>query len=100
MIGVAIFCLAVSSRRSPGLKNAIRIDLPLRSLNNTSMSTDTAITDRNRLEDLIAKLLRGERDPEASRKSRERMDVMREATRRRVGTVEVAVDFIRELRDQ
>jgi len=61
------------------------------------MSTDTAITEKNRLEDLIAKLLKGERDPEAARKSRERMDVMREATRRRVGTVEVAVDFIREL---
>jgi len=54
----------------------------------------------DRLEDLIAKLLKGERDPEAARKSRERMDLMREATRRRVGTVEVAVDFIRELRDQ
>jgi len=62
-----------------------------------SIISDTGM---HELEDLIGKLMRGERDPEAARKSRERMDRMREETRKRVGTVEVAVDFIRDLRDR
>ena len=65
------------------------------------MSTDTIPdTDVHQLEVLIARLMKGERDPEAAKKSRERMDRMREETRKRVGTVEVAVDFVRELRDR
>lgn len=64
------------------------------------MSTDTPATGKHELEELIAKLMKGERDPEAAKKSRERMDRMREETRKRVGTVEVAVDFVRELRDR
>ena len=42
---------------------------------------------------------KGPRDPERMRKAAERMDRMREETRKRVGTVEVAVKFIRELRE-
>ena len=67
------------------------------------MSTETITTEvtKQEFDELIAKLMRGEpRDPEEMRKSRERMDFMREETRKRVGTVEVAVDFIRELRDR
>ena len=66
------------------------------------MSIDTTPTDEavHELEELIAKLMKGERDPEAAKASRERMDRMREETRKRVGTVEVAVDFIRDLRDR
>ena len=56
---------------------------------------------KQQFDELIAKLMRGEpSDPEEIRKSRERMDFMRQETRKRVGTVEVAVDLIRELRDQ
>jgi hypothetical protein len=66
------------------------------------MATDTVTTTdaKHQLEDVIARLMNGRRDPQVARKSRERMDRMREATRQRVGTVEVAVDFIRELRNQ
>lgn len=65
------------------------------------MSIDITTTeDARQLEDLIARMMKGERDPEAAKKSRERMDHMREETRRRVGTVDVAVDFVRELRDR
>lgn len=64
------------------------------------MSTDTPTTGKHELEEVIAQLMRGERDPEAAKKSRERMDRMREATRQRVGIVNVAVDFIRDLRDR
>ena len=64
------------------------------------MSTDTPTTGKLELEELIAKLMKGERDPEAAKKSRERMNRMREETYRRVGTVEVAVDFVREYRDR
>ena len=44
------------------------------------MSTETPTTGNHELEEVIAQLVRGERDPEAARKSRERMDRMREAT--------------------
>lgn len=64
------------------------------------MSIDTKTTDRQELDEVIAKLMRGERDPEAARRACERMDRMREEIYKRVGTVEVAVDFIRELRDR
>ncbi|MDB5340853.1 MAG: hypothetical protein JWN70_6472 [Planctomycetaceae bacterium] len=67
------------------------------------MSTDTSkplTDDAKQLEDLIAKLMRGERDPEAAKKARERMDRMREATYKRVGLLDVAVPYIRELRDR
>ncbi|HEY4263183.1 MAG TPA: hypothetical protein VGM98_23675 [Schlesneria sp.] len=64
------------------------------------MSTDTPTTGKQELEELIAKLMKGERDPDAAKKSRERMDRMREETRKRVGIVEVAVDLVREHRDR
>lgn len=40
------------------------------------------------------------RDPETMRKAREEMNRMREELRKRIGTVEVAVDLIREARNQ
>jgi len=67
------------------------------------MSTDPSkpLTDEAKLlEVLIAKLMRGECDPELAEKARERMDRMREATYKRVGLLDVAVPYIRELRDR
>ena len=64
------------------------------------MSTETLPTGKQELDEAIARLLKGTRDPEAGRKAREDMDRMREETRRRIGTVEVAVDLVREARDQ
>ena len=66
------------------------------------MSTESITTEvtKQQFDELIAKLMRGEpRDPEEMRKSRERMDFMREETRKRVGTVDVAVKCTRELSD-
>lgn len=62
---------------------------------------DTEEVTQKDLEDLIAKIMRGEpRDPEAMRLACERMDRMREETFERVGLVDVAVPFLRELRDR
>ena len=81
----------------------ISVDLRAYSAENQNMSTETITTEvtKQQFAELIAKLMRGEpRDPEEMRKSRERMDFMREETRKRVGTVDIGLDFIRELRDQ
>ena len=66
------------------------------------MSIDTIHTDeaKRELEETIAKLMRGERDPVAAKAARERMDRTREEIRQRIGIVDVAVPFIRELRDR
>ncbi len=50
------------------------------------------------LQDAMDRVVRGVRDPEVGRKAREEMDRMREETRQRVGTIEVAVDLIRDAR--
>ena len=52
------------------------------------------------LQRAIERLLSGQHDPEAMRKACERMDAMREELRGRIGTVDIAVDLIREARDQ
>ena len=43
---------------------------------------------------------KGVRDPEAMRQACERMDRMREELRRRAGDVDIAVELIREVRDE
>ena len=52
------------------------------------------------LEEAIDRVMRGIRNPEAMRKAGERMDRMREEMKRRVGEVQVAVDLVREIRDE
>jgi hypothetical protein len=52
----------------------------------------------DQLGEAIERLVRGERDPDAMRAACERMDKMREELRARIGTVDVAVDLIREAR--
>jgi hypothetical protein len=52
------------------------------------------------MEAAIDRVLRGIRDPEDMREAAERMDRDREAMRQRVGEVEIAVDLIRENRDE
>jgi hypothetical protein len=64
------------------------------------MSTETLPAGNPELNQAIARRMKGVRDPEAARRACERMDRMREEIKKRIGTVEVAVDFIRELRDQ
>jgi hypothetical protein len=52
------------------------------------------------LEEACDRIMRRERDPEAMRRAAERMDRMREEMRQRVGTVDLAVQLIRETRDE
>jgi hypothetical protein len=51
------------------------------------------------LEEVIARLMRGERDLVAMRRAAERMDRTREEIARRCGVVDFAVPTIRALRD-
>jgi hypothetical protein len=69
---------------------------------NTSMSTETSRTAEGikDLQDAVERLIKGIRDPEIIRKACDDMDRMREETRQRIGTVEVAVELIRDARDQ
>ena len=66
------------------------------------MATEISNTEEaeHQLEDIIANLGKRPRDLEAMRKAAERMDRMREETFKRVGLLDVAVPFIRELRDR
>jgi hypothetical protein len=66
------------------------------------MSTETIIPAElvHELQERLEKAARGERDPEEMRRASEQMDRMREETRKRIGTVQVAVDLIREARDE
>ena len=51
------------------------------------------------LQDAADRAARGIRDPEITRRSRERMDRLREEIRRKHGILDIAVPAIRELRD-
>jgi hypothetical protein len=64
------------------------------------MSTETVTDGKSQLAETISRLMKGQRDPKDMQAACERMDRMREETRARVGTVEIAVDAIRELRDE
>ena len=52
------------------------------------------------LEDAVARLTRRSRDPELVRRACEGMDRMREELRQRIGEIEIAVDLIRDARNQ
>jgi hypothetical protein len=64
------------------------------------MSIDTATIALNELHDVIARVQAGVRDPDAAKKALERMDRMREELRQKIGTVDMAVELIRDARDQ
>lgn len=69
------------------------------------MSTAIPVTPASELTDwqvviAQASLPMSQRDPDLVRKACERMDQMREELRARIGTVDVAVELIREARDR
>ena len=66
------------------------------------MSTPRSIPGEavHELHEILAGASTGVRDSETMRKAREEMNRMREELRQRIGTVEIAVDLIREARDQ
>jgi hypothetical protein len=51
------------------------------------------------LQEAANQAVKGLRDPDAVRKACERMDSMRERNRQRVGTQDVGVEIIREMRE-
>lgn len=65
-----------------------------------SIDAPTNKAGTNDLEHTIASLLSGVRDPNVGKQARAEMDRMREETRKRIGTVEVAVELIRDARNQ
>ena len=52
------------------------------------------------LEQSLDRAAKGQRDPERMRKALEQMKQSREETRQKIGVVEVAVDLIRDARNQ
>lgn len=85
------------------LSKAIPIDLPPFSSDNSIMSIDTPITAeeaKRELDAVIARMISGVRDREAGRKAREDLERMVEETRQRIGTVDMAVDLVRDARNQ
>jgi hypothetical protein len=68
---------------------------------NGDMSIDTTITEpiMHELEQALERATKGVRDPEAMRKSFEAMNRSREELRQRIGTVDIAVDLIRDARN-
>jgi hypothetical protein len=76
------------------------IDLHASTADNYDMSTETASSGMKDLTDAVKRMMNGVRDPALAKKAREDMDRTREEIRKRIGTVEVAVDLIRDARDQ
>jgi len=54
---------------------------------------------RVELHEALNRLVKGVRDPQAARQSRERMDRLREANRQRFGVQNIGVAIIRAMRD-
>lgn len=65
----------------------------------TSETTDVSSEAWDDLQAALDRLAHGIRDPEAARKSRERMDRLRKENRKRLGVQNIAVDLIRQSRD-
>ena len=66
------------------------------------MSTETVFPAEliHKLDASLAAARTDVRDPETLRRAREEMNRMREELRQRIGTVQVAVDLIRDARNQ
>ncbi|HVC92436.1 MAG TPA: hypothetical protein VND64_02040 [Pirellulales bacterium] len=76
------------------------LDSPDEPLDNGLMSTG-AITDLvHELQVTLARAAKGVRDSEEMRQARNEMNRMREELRQKIGTVEIAVDLVRDARNQ
>lgn len=66
------------------------------------MSTETINSAElvQKLQERLEKVAKGIREPEEMRQSLENMNRMREELRQRIGTVDIAVDLIRDARNQ
>ncbi len=64
------------------------------------MSIDTDHAALDELRAAIDRIIRGVHDPEAAKRALARLNFEREALRKKIGTIEVAVDLIREGRGE
>ncbi len=64
------------------------------------MSTGITTELVHELQETLERAVNGVRDPEEMRQARDEMNRMREELRQRIGTVDVAVDLIRDARNQ
>ncbi|HUY35765.1 MAG TPA: hypothetical protein VMV69_23680 [Pirellulales bacterium] len=64
------------------------------------MSTDAPTDLVYELQETLARAVKGVREPEEMRQARDEMNRMREELRQKIGTVEVAVDLVRDARNQ
>jgi hypothetical protein len=78
---------------------SIRVDVISAAVDHVEMTIETEDLGKRALEEAISRLLHGRRDPAANRKAREDMNRMREETRRRIGTLNVAFELIRDARN-
>lgn len=62
------------------------------------MSTDTPT--KHELEESLERAAGGKRDPEKMRKALDELSRSREDTRKKIGTVDISVELIRDARDQ
>jgi hypothetical protein len=85
----------VDKRRNGG------VDSRTKRPHNDRMSTTSTIPAEvmAKMQDAADRAAKGIRDPEAMRKACDEMDQMREELRRRIGTVEMAVELIRDARN-
>jgi hypothetical protein len=83
--------------RGDALLVSFHVDPSLKVSNNICMSIESIpaklLLD---LEQVLGRAVAGVRDPEEMRKAREEMNRMREETRQRIGTVDIAVDLVRD----
>ena len=80
-----------------GAETHVAVDFISDSTDNDCMDSTPTTTELQEAADRAAK---GIRDPEARRQASQRLDQLREAVRRRVGIVDVAVEFVREAREE
>jgi hypothetical protein len=64
------------------------------------MNSPPNIPTKSELEIAIERMRKGIRDPEAEKEALETLSRRREELRKRIGTVDVAVELIREFRDR
>ncbi len=67
-------------------------------MNTIEVSTAIPPESMAELKEALDRMSKGIHDPEAARKSRERMDRMREENRKRFGVQNIGVEIIREMR--
>lgn len=102
------FNLTVGIELFPGPRSALPVEAGRRGicagwplqLTSTHSVAKNDYMSTSELREAAAKAQKRIRDQEAQRRARERMDARREAIRKRIGELSIAVESIRSLRDE